>query len=89
MTSLTDIDSVQIPEQIKLVKQYVINGDSLWEAAYEDRIYVTDPYILQKISLNGPEWQGDRMTVVVEIQNMKTDSNYFIKSENLSILSDL
>jgi hypothetical protein len=84
---LMDVDSVNIPASIQLLEQYVINGDSLWRDSYTDEIRETEPYILERVSRNGPKWGPNiEITVVAKIIDTHTNTEHFLIRENQPIL---
>ena len=84
---LINTDSVVIPNNIDLIKQYVIKGDSIWIADYE-----TKPLELEfnfkkgRISRNGPEWNTYiYVDVISKIHDSNTNKDYFLKIKNVYI----
>jgi len=83
LNCLVAVDSTDIPQNIVLVKQFVINHDTVWMKDYEKDYYNggTGSYQLCKVSINGPMWDpGVLVDVVAEIYNSKNDSTYFLRS---------
>ncbi|NLJ82815.1 MAG: hypothetical protein GX330_06795 [Bacteroidales bacterium] len=82
------IDSTKIPDNINMVKQYVIYNDEVWEANYENE--APEPslpeYKMVKISRNGPKW-GPKVyvDVISQIRNSKTNKDYYIERKNVYI----
>ena len=84
---LVDVNSIEIPDNIGLVKQYVINGDLIWEAAYEEQSAPEMPgNIIERVSRGGPEWEtGISVDVIAEIYDSATRKTHYIKLENARI----
>ena len=81
---LINIDSAKIPDNIDLIKQYVINGDSIWTSSYENDLRPYQPlYKIEKYSNGGPKW-GPKIyvDVVAQIYDSQTDKVCFIKCKN-------
>ena len=84
---LIDVNSVKIPDNISVVKQYVIYGDSIWISDYENEIRPSQPeYKIEKISRNGPEW-GPQIyaDVVSQIYDSNTDKTHYLALKNVFI----
>jgi hypothetical protein len=85
---LIDAKSVKIPNDINMVKQYVIYKDLVWIADYENETPTPDlpEYKKEKISRNGPEWETDiYVNVIAQIHDYRTNKDYYIKLENVKI----
>jgi len=83
---LVDMDSVRIPDNIILSQQFVINGDSLWVAEYKLEERETKPYIIEKISVNGPKWATDIVVkVIVKVIDLNDNSEYYLRREKQPI----
>ncbi|MEO9968022.1 MAG: hypothetical protein ABJF11_19675 [Reichenbachiella sp.] len=79
-------DSAKIPSYIKLSKQYVINGDSLWMSEYADETRETPDYLIERVSRNGPKWGPDiTVTVIAEVKSLKDDNTYYLRLDEESI----
>jgi hypothetical protein len=73
-------DSSKIPGYIKLVKQYVVNNNSIWIANYnqKDRPNLI-PYKQVEVSSKGPEWKvGIKVNIGIEVLDKKTDKTFII-----------
>ena len=84
---LIDVNSVKIPANISMVKQYVIYGDSIWTSDYENEIRPSQPeYKIEKISRNGPEW-GPKVyvDVVSQIYDSNADKTHYLVFKNVFI----
>ncbi|MEA3392014.1 MAG: hypothetical protein U9Q91_03435 [Candidatus Marinimicrobia bacterium] len=85
---LFDLDSISIPLNIDLTKQYVILNDSIWIADYTDQKDYIYPYKLSRISRNGPEWgPNTSVNIVAEVTDGTADTTYHIKVENIVIFA--
>jgi len=90
MNCLASMDGDSIPTTIDLVKQYVINNDSIWISLYEKENPENGNTAskLCKISIEGPQWNpGILVDVVVEIYDSKNDSIIFISASDQIINS--
>jgi len=70
-------------------QQYVIYGDSVWIANYEDEAPPpsTLDYKIDKNSRNGPKWGPFvYVDVIAKISNTKTNQVYYLKREKVLIL---
>jgi hypothetical protein len=77
---LVDMDSLDIPDHISLSKQYVIHGDSIWMADYANEIREPRPYVLERISRDGPKWGPDiKVTVVAKVVDLRNGSEYYVR----------
>ena len=85
---LVDVNSTAIPDNITMVKQYVIYGDLIWEADYEDGSPAPSlpAFKLERVSIGGPKW-GPKIyvDVISEIHDSDTQKSYFIKCENVLV----
>ena len=86
---LVDIDSVKIPDNINMVKQYVILRDSIcWIANYQGQSVQNCwlDYKMQAVSFSGPKW-GPKISVEVisQICDLQTYQNYYIKQKDAYI----
>jgi hypothetical protein len=84
---LINSDSIDIPENIVMKKQYVIYNDSVWIADYEENRSPTSPlYRLEKMSINGPKWgPGVHVDVISKILDTKTNHDYYLKCNQVMI----
>ena len=85
---LISTGSVKIPDNISMVKQYVIYKNEIWEADYENE----DPapslpeYKMERISRNGPKWGPNiYVDVISKIHNSKTNKDYYIERKNVYV----
>ncbi len=86
---LISADSSAIPDNIVMTHQYIIYGDSVWIANYEDEAPPpsTPDYKIEKISRNGPKWGPFvYVDVIAKISNTKTNQDYYLKREKVLIL---
>jgi hypothetical protein len=85
---LVDKNSVKIPDNITMVKQYVIYNDEIWIADYEDEAPAPSlpEYKLERISRNGPEW-GPKVyvDVISQIHDSKNKKDYYIILKNVFV----
>jgi hypothetical protein len=85
---LLALDSLSIPTNIDLTKQYVILNNSIWITDYTDQRDTIYDYKLSRVSREGPEWGINKsVSVVAELTQTTVDSTYFIKVENISIIA--
>ncbi|MEA2076470.1 MAG: hypothetical protein U9O95_00440 [Candidatus Marinimicrobia bacterium] len=83
---LVNLDSVQVPLNLDMTKQYVILNDSIWISDYSDESRMTYDYKLENISRNGPKWGPHiEVDVISKITDSTIDTVYFIKAENVVI----
>ena len=84
---LIDVNSVKTPDNISMVKQYVIYQDSIWISDYENEMAPSQPeYKIEKVSRNGPEW-GPKVyvDVISQIYDSNTDKTHYIALKNAFI----
>jgi hypothetical protein len=80
-------DSSAIPDNIELKQQYVVYGDSLWIADYENETHQTPEYKQEKISRNGPKWGPFvYVDVIAKITDTKTNRDFYLKRDNVFII---
>jgi len=84
---LISVDSVKIPDNIRMIRQYVIYQDEIWVANYlNDERPPQPPYRIEKISKNGPKWGPhiyvDVISLIRDIQNSK---DYYIQRRNVYV----
>jgi hypothetical protein len=80
-------DSIAIPDNIKLVQQYVISGDSVWIADYDNETHQTPVYKIESVSRNGPKWGPFvHVDVIARISDSNTNLDYYLKLDNAYIL---
>ena len=87
---LISTNSVKIPDNINMVKQYVLYNDLIWIANYEDE--APDPslpeYKMERISRNGPAWETEiYVDVISQIRDSKTKKDYYIRCKNVKVIS--
>ena len=87
VNKLIELNSETIPNNIDLVKQYVINEDSIWITDYEDeRRNSNSPHIIERSSRNGPKWGPQvNVDVVSKIFDSKTGENHYLILKNVFI----
>jgi hypothetical protein len=79
-------DSSAIPDNIKMLQQYVISGDSVWVADYQIETPSTLGYKNIRISNNGPKWgPGIKVDVIAKITDINTGHDYYLKQEDVLI----
>lgn len=84
---LINIDSVKIPDNIDLIKQFVINNDSIWISDYLNDVRPNQPiYKIEKYSNGGPKW-GPKITVdvVAQVYDSLLDKVYYLKCKDVYI----
>ena len=80
-------DSVKIPANIHLVKQFVIYGDVVWVSDYSNEtLDAESEYKIKKVSREGPKW-GPHVSVDVisQIHDSNTDKDYYVGLKNVYI----
>jgi hypothetical protein len=84
---LINIDSVKIPDNIDLIKQFVINTDSIWISDYLNDVRPNQPiYKIEKYSNGGPKWgPGINVDVVAQIYDSLYDKIYYLKCKNVYV----
>ena len=85
---LISTDSVKIPVNIKMIKQYVIHGDSIWISNYLGGEQSSWPeyYKMRGASFNGPKWGPNiYVEVISHIHDFNTNQDYFIKHKDAYI----
>ena len=82
-------DSVKMPDNINMIKQYVIYEDSIWVASYENVAPTPSlpEYKIERVSINGPKWGGLKIfvDVISQIYDSKTNQDYHIVRKNVYI----
>ena len=81
-------DFVKIPSNISMVKQYVIYGDEIWEANYENEAPRPSlpEHELERISRNGPKWGPHIYVDVISlIRDSKTNKDHYIIRKNVYV----
>jgi hypothetical protein len=80
-------DSSAIPDSIELKQQYVIYGDSVWIADYENETHQTPEYKQEKVSRNGPKWGPNvYVDVIAKLTNTKANRDYYLKRDKVFII---
>jgi hypothetical protein len=80
-------DSSAIPDNIELKQQYVVYGDSLWMADYENETHQTPEYKQEKVSRNGPKWGPFvYVDVIAKITDTKTNRDFYLKRDKVFII---
>ncbi len=86
---LISIDSTKIPDNISMVKQYVIYEDEIWVTDYEDETLPNMPeYKMRRISINGPKWLG-YVDVISQIHDSQNNKDYYIQKKNVWIQTSM
>ncbi len=82
---LLPIDTLQMPNNIDLIEQYVVFNDSIWITGYENN-NPPSLHLIIKVSRNGPKW-GPHLYVDVfsKIHDSITNIDYFLKKKNVYI----
>lgn len=85
---LVEVNSARIPDNITLVKQYVVYGNMIWETTYEDETGPEQPpYKIEKISHGGPKWDtGIKVDVIAEVRNSKNGKSYYISCKGITVI---
>ena len=84
---LISADSSAIPDNIKLEQQYVISGDSIWIANYDNVTHQTPEYKIEKVSRDGPKWGPFvHVDVIAKISDSNTKLDYYLKLKGVYIL---
>lgn len=83
---LINIDSVSVPDNLDITDQYVINNDSIWLAKYDEQPIESLPYMIEKISFNGPKWGPNiSVDVIVKINDSDNKKDYYIRKIGVQI----
>ncbi len=81
-------NSIKIPDNISMVKQYVIYDDEIWETYYENEAPAPNlpVYKMERISRNGPKW-GPKIyvDVISQIHDSNTNKDYYIERKNVYV----
>ena len=80
---MIDIDSAQISSDLDISKVYVIKDDSIWISIPKNLTNSnTFNFILQRVSVNGPEWETNiYVDVVIEITSTSSNNKYLLISK--------
>ena len=85
---LISTDSVDIPDNIKMVKQYVFYDELIWEVNYVNEVSAPSlpKYKMERISRNGPKW-GPKIyvDVISQIYDSNTNKNYYIERKEVYV----
>ena len=85
VTTLIRLDSLEIPSNIGMVKQYVIQDNSIWDATYIDRIDTLSTYQIERGSSGGPEWPIGTFVDVISIIS-HIDTFYYLIAKDVKII---
>ena len=81
--TLTDIDSMQISNDLDISKVYVIDGNSIWISTPKNLTQSdTSNFKLKRVSLNGPEWETNYVDVIIEITSTSSNNKYNLIAKN-------
>lgn len=86
---LISTDSVKIPYNISMERQYVIYEDKIWVADYENEAPTPSLPIfkLERVSRNGPKWEPRiYVDVISQIHDSESKKDYFIERENVYVI---
>jgi hypothetical protein len=76
---MTDIDSVQISNDLDISKVYVIKGNLIWISTPKNLTQSdTSDFILKRVSANGPEWETNYVDVIIEIISISSNNKYLL-----------
>jgi hypothetical protein len=87
VSRLVETYSENIPANLALVKQYVVNGGSVWSADFESGTLSTStPFRQEKVSHGGPSWGPDiAVDVFALVRDSQTQKDYYLQRENVTI----
>lgn len=80
--------SNKIPDNISMVKQFVIYENEIWEANYEDEAPAPSlpAFKIEGISRNGPKWgPGIYVDIISQIHDSKTNKDYYIELKHVYV----
>ena len=85
---LVETNSQSIPNNVDLVKQYVIYRESVWVSDYENEERNSgSPHKLEKVSRNGPKWLTDvNVDVVAKVYDSDTSETHYLILKNVFIV---
>ena len=86
---LISTESIKIPDNISMVKQYVFYEDKIWVANYENEAPAPSlpEYKLERISRNGPKWEPRiYVDVISQIYDSQTKKNYYIERKGVYVV---
>ena len=77
---LVNLDSLSIPNNINILKLYVIKDQLIWISTPVDGNQPQNPnFKLNKLSNKGPAWDtGIQVDVVIEVVNNSNNNKYFL-----------
>jgi hypothetical protein len=79
---------VDIPDNIKMVKQYVFYDELIWEANYENEEPAPSlpKHKMERISRNGPKWGPNiYVDVISQIYDFNTNKSYYIEQKEVYV----
>ena len=81
-------NEIAIPDNISLVKQFVIFGDLVWKAYYTDEEGVPQPaHKIQRVSRNGPKWGPNiYVDVIAQVYDSNTNKTHFVRRKNVFVI---
>ena len=85
---LINTDSTMIPNNISMVKQYVIYKDKIWEATYENEEPTPSlpEYKMERVSRNGPKWDTwIYVDVISQIYDSQSNKDYYVEQKNVLV----
>lgn len=83
VNNLTTIDNMPIQNTVKLKRQYIVNGDKIWTADYNEVRTKADSK-LEGVVRNGPKW-GPNITVDVICEFEHAGNTYRILAKSQQI----
>jgi len=85
VATVSEIDSLDIPDSFNITMMWVINGNKAWEISSPERRYYygIQPFQIKVSASDGPKW-GPRIyvTVVVQLVNGDDDKIYLLRATN-------
>ena len=83
---LIALDSGAVPETLSLEEEYVIHGDSVWRAPYEDRPGITFLYRQERRAGGGPRWgPGIHVDVMARVRDAATGQDRYLSRKGVYI----
>ncbi|MDH3689020.1 MAG: hypothetical protein OEU36_06015 [Gammaproteobacteria bacterium] len=83
---LVDTDGRQIPEDLKMMRLWVIHDEEVWETRFSDE---SRPDAgrgrLEKIARDGPKWKPGSVVDVVVMLGTKKSEQYLLSARELTI----
>jgi len=85
---LVNLDSVTVPDYIKITKLYVIKDQLIWISQPKDSNQPQIPdFKLYKVSTDGPEWETDKyVDVIIEITNNLNKNKFLLIAKQQYIM---